>query len=123
MRPLTKKRILIIDDEVDLVVILKLRLEPTYHVIEAHDGAEGLEKAVSVAPDLILLDIKMPKLDGFEVLKHLKSNNKTRSIPVIMLTSEARNSSILKAQDEQVTDYAIKPFELDTLLPFIARYI
>lgn len=120
---LAKKRILIVDDEVGIVELLKEKLEPTYQVIKAYDGLEGLEKAMDQPPDLIILDIKMPKLDGFEVLKRLKADTKTRCIPVIMLTGEANTNSILKAQDSRAADYLIKPVVLEAVLPLVRRHI
>lgn len=118
-----KKRILIIDDEPNVAELMKEWLEPSYAVDKALDGVEGLEKALEVSPDLIFLDVRMPKLDGFEVLRRLKADQRTSSIPVVMLSAEAHSTSLLDAQRGRAVDYAIKPIDMSSLVPFVRRYI
>lgn len=85
-----KKVILVIDDEQDVHVLIENLLDQNqYDVIKAIDGAEGFEVAQAMQPDLIILDVQMPKLDGFEVYKKLLNESNTRDIPVIMLTGIA----------------------------------
>lgn len=119
-----KKKILIVDDEKNLTEILALRLETNgYEVIIAYNGRDGLEKTEKENPDLILLDIMMPDMDGIDVLRRLKNNPKAGHIPVIMLTCKGESSSLLKAENLGATDYFIKPFESEELLRAIKKYI
>ncbi len=119
-----KKRILVVDDEVELVKAIRVRLEHVgYEVSVAYDGPEGLEKSKLEKPDLILLDVMMPGLDGFEVLSRLRANPETQHVPVIMLTAKGDTESMFKAHDLGSTDYFIKPFDTKELLDFIERYV
>ena len=121
---MANKKILVVDDEPHLVQMVKRRLEANrYDVVTAKDGEEGLKKASSEKPDLIVLDVTMPTIDGFEMLKRLKSDDQTRSIPVIMLTASGRTNDIFEGQKLKATDYLIKPFEPDDLLKAIKRCI
>lgn len=118
-----KRKILIVDDEPELVEMLRMRLEANgYEVVSAYDGEEGLAQAEKEKPDLILLDIMMPKMDGLVVLARLKNNLETNFIPVIMLTAKGDTSAILEAQRSFATDYVIKPFEPKQLLSLIEKY-
>jgi DNA-binding response OmpR family regulator len=118
------KKILIIDDETELVEMLRLRLESNgYKVISAFNGEEGLERVDKEKPDLILLDIMMPGIDGFGALARLKNNDATSSIPVIMLTARSETSSILEAQRSFADDYIVKPFDPQELLSLIKKHI
>ena len=118
------KKVLLIDDERDLVDLVKMRLEANqYDVLTAFDGVEGVAMAQTNQPNLILLDVMMPKMDGMEALRQLKHNEKTRPIPVIMLTAKSDTPSIFRAQELGAKDYFTKPFEADELLAFIKRYL
>lgn len=118
------KKILVVDDEPELVAMVKMRLEANqYQVVTATDGAEGLAKALEELPDLILLDIAMPKMDGLQVLRQLKHDRRTRRIPVIMLTASGGSSAIMDSQELQAADYFIKPFDSQELLALIQRYL
>lgn len=118
-----KAKILIIDDEKDLVSLIRARLEESdYNVIFAFSGLEGLDKAGQEPPDLILLDIMMPGMDGYEVLNRLKNDEKTSRIPVIMLTGKGELKSIFEAQQLRAIDYIIKPIDIKLLLKLIKRY-
>lgn len=112
-----KKKILIIDDEQDLCFFVKATLEllGNFKVIIARDGKRGIWAAILHKPDLILLDIMMPGIDGFEVLRRLKEGTKTVSIPVIMLTARNDEESKLKAAGLYDEDYIVKPFETEVL--------
>jgi DNA-binding response OmpR family regulator len=117
-----KKKILIVDDESDYVEMLKMRLEANgFDVICAYDGIEGLKMASAGKPNVILLDIMMPGIDGREVLTRLKRAQDTAGIPVVMLTAKGESSSILGAQDSGAADYLIKPCEASELLDTINR--
>ncbi len=118
------KKILVVDDEAHRVELLRERLGRNgYEVISAAGGLEGLEKANKENPDLILLDIMMFGMDGFEVLRKLRSEPETKDIPVIMLTAKADTDSIFRAEDLKSADYIIKPFDFKELLDLIEKYI
>ncbi|MFA5149006.1 MAG: response regulator [Candidatus Omnitrophota bacterium] len=122
--PAPGKKILIIDDEMDLAKIAKERLEAAgYAVAWASNGYEGLKMAAKEGPDLILLDILMPKKDGFETLSALKSDILTWGIPVIMLSVKAESDTLLKAQELGAADYFIKTGDWKDLIKYIERYI
>ena len=108
-----EKKILLIDDEEDFCYFFKENLEAisNYEVIVATKGKNGIRAALEEKPDLILLDIMMPGIDGFEVLKRLKSNEKTLNIPVIMLTAKNEDESKIKAAGLYCDDYIVKPVE------------
>ncbi len=107
------KKILIIDDEEDFCFFAKKNLEAisNYEIIIANKGKKGIQIARKEKPDLILLDIMMPGIDGFEVLKRLKANEETQSIPVIMLTAKDEDESKIKASGLYCEDYLVKPVE------------
>lgn len=118
------KTILVIDDEKDLVDLLETRLEVSgYSVLTAYTGKEGLEKANETKPNLIVLDVIMPAMDGFETLRMLKASAETHHIPVIMLTSRGETEALLKADKLGSADYIIKPFEPEELLKMLKRYV
>ena len=120
----TKKKVLIVDDEPDLVEAVRASLvESGYAVVTAANGTEGLKKAGEHKPHLILLDILMPKMDGYELLEKIKKTAELWNIPVVMVTARAETGSILKSQDLMASDYLIKPFNADELLNLVKRYI
>lgn len=113
-----KKKILLIDDEVDFGRIVKMNLElldDSYDVSLARNGKEGVKKAISLRPHLIILDILMPHMNGFEVIKRLKENDKTSIIPVVMLTAKADEESKIMAAHLFNEDYVTKPIEAPEL--------
>lgn len=120
-----KKRILIIDDEVEFCYFTKkfLEHEKELEVIIENKAESSIDVAVEKKPDLILLDIIMPGLDGFAVLARLKNNPQTRTIPVIMLTAKSDIGSIAQAQSSLATDYIIKPFLPQALLDLIKKHL
>jgi len=104
-----EKKILIVEDEVSLLNVLseKLKLEG-FEVLEAKNGEEGLDLALKRKPDLILLDIIMPKMDGVTMLGNLRENNWGKHVPVIILTNLSSGSDILKAVEKKAFSYLIK---------------
>jgi len=111
------KKILIADDRFEVVELVKVTLEGEgYQTIDAFDGREALEKIGKEKPDLILLDIIMPKMDGFEVLRNLKDDSNTKDIPVIMLTAKGQKVDKEKGGKLGAQDYIIKPFSPSHLL-------
>ena len=112
----TRTKILIVDDEPDTVLPLKRALEiENFNVIEAQDGVEALERVSAETPDLILLDLMLPKLNGFEVCQRLKQDEATSSIPIIMLTAKSETSDKIEGIEIGADDYVTKPFNLDEL--------
>jgi diguanylate cyclase (GGDEF)-like protein len=110
-------RILVIDDDLDSLKLISLLLQRQgYEVVAAPGGDEGLQKARADMPDLILLDIMMPNMDGYEVCKRLKSNYETNHIPIIMVTAKADLENKLQGFEEGANDYIAKPFAITELL-------
>lgn len=118
------KRLLVIDDEVDIGETVKIRLEVNgYSVNLAYDGLDGIDKAVKTRPDLILLDILMPQVDGFEVCRRLRKIPETQNIPIIMLTAIKSPESLQKAKEAGAQDYLAKPFESGELVEIVRFYL
>ena len=109
------KRVLVVDDESNIVDILKFNLEREgYEVICAYDGGEALEKARNEAPDLILLDVMLPVMDGFSVLGEIRKNDKLT--PVIMLTAREEERDKVLGLEIGADDYIVKPFSVRELM-------
>jgi len=116
------KKILAVDDERHIVRLVQVNLEREgYQVVTAYDGKEALEKVESENPDLHVLDVMMPYMDGFEVLQNLKRNQNTRDIPVIMLTAKAQDADVFKGWQSGVDCYLTKPFNPKELITFVKR--
>ncbi|MBI2298155.1 MAG: response regulator [Armatimonadetes bacterium] len=116
------KQILVVDDEVALARLVQINLQREGHEARiAHDGAEALDAIAAGKPDLVILDVVMPKLDGFEVLQRLKADPETADIPVIMLTGRSDDESILKGWTGGVLFYMTKPFDPLDLLAMVSR--
>lgn len=112
----TRPKILIVDDEIDTLLPLKRSLEvEDYMVVGASNGHEALLKARTDIPDLILLDLMMPEMDGYEVCAQLKKNALTKNIPVIILTAKDAVRDKVKGLDIGADDYVTKPFNLNEL--------
>jgi DNA-binding response OmpR family regulator len=108
---MSKGRILVVDDEIYIVHILDFSLGMEgYEVLTALDGEQALERLKSDKPDLVVLDIMMPKLDGYEVCRAIKSDPDTRHIPVILLSAKGRNVDQKMGFDVGADDYITKPF-------------
>ncbi len=112
-----KKTILAIDDESDLLLIIKTALfSEGYDVITASNGPDGLALASDRKPDLILLDMMMPEMNGFEVLENLRADPDNATVPVIMLTGVSERGKIREALDAGINYYIVKPFEFHDLV-------
>ncbi len=106
------KKILIVDDEPAIRQMLNdLLKNEGFSVLEAADGKKGLDEAKKHVPDLVVLDVNMPKMDGFKVLENLKKDKKTRDIPVIMLTSKSSQEDITQGIQLYADKYIPKPFD------------
>ena len=116
------KKILVVDDERHIVRLVEVNLARAgYDVATAYDGVEALEKVKSEKPDMIVLDVMMPRMDGFEVLKRLQADPETQDIPVIMLTAKAQDADIFRGWSSGVSSYLTKPFNPRELLTFDER--
>lgn len=116
------RKILACDDEKHIVRLVQVNLERAgYQVVTANDGKEALQKIASENPDLVVLDVMMPYMDGFEVLQNLRRNPSTRDIPVIMLTAKAQDADVFKGWQSGVDCYLTKPFNPMELLSFVKR--
>lgn len=112
-----RPRILVVDDKKDLVKVVKVNLEHEgYRVETAYDGEEALSKVARVKPDLIILDIMLPKIDGWEVLSQIRGEAKTSVIPVIILTAKTEEASKLLGYNLGTDDYVTKPFSIQELM-------
>jgi len=116
-----KKKILVVDDDIQGVMVQMVLKSRNYDVITASNGIEGLEEAKKEKPDLILLDVNMPAMNGHEALSKLKSMDETNTIPVIMLTAQGQNEDVEKAHKLGADDYIVKPFNPTTLLEKIGQ--
>lgn len=114
---MSEKTILIIDDEPDMVYAVEMQLKANnYKVITAFDGEKGLEKARSKKPDLIILDLMLPKLDGYKICRLLKFDEKYRKIPIIMYTARGQEEDKNLGYEVGTDVYLVKPFEPKVLL-------
>src|SRR5713101_7718521 len=114
---MTRPRILIIEDERSLTEVLAYNLEREgYEGIVAHDGQEGLRKAQTLLPDLIILDLMLPVLNGLEVCRQLRSTESTRAIPILMLTAKAEETDQVVGFSMGADDYVTKPFSVKVLM-------
>lgn len=117
-----KKKILIIDDEADLVVSVQLALQAQgYEISTAYDGQEGLDRLKEERPDLIILDVSMPNMDGYTFLQERKAIPSAKNIPVIMYTGRDQMKELFEA--EGVMDYIAKPFETEDLIKKVIKHL
>ncbi len=118
------KKILIIEDEENLVELLRFRLEANgYEVEAAYNGEEGLGKIKKIKPDIVVLDVMMPKMHGYEVCMRAKKNEATRNIPIIVLTAHTQTGDIDEAKKCGADYFISKPFEPTQLLEEIKRLL
>ena len=114
-------RILTVDDEAGVRNLIKDVLEPQFTVHVAVDGPDALEQVKRVNPHLILLDLKMPGMDGLAVLAKLKSNPETSTIPVVIVSAKGDTDSLIEGQHAGAVDHLIKPFGVDQLRVVVQR--
>ncbi len=119
-----RKLILVADDEPDIVNIVELILHTSgYDVLKAGGGFEALELAEQYRPDLILLDIMMPEMDGWEVLRLLQVDSRTAAIPVAMISAKEGTRAKITSMQEGAVDYLTKPFDTRELLTKVAAIL
>jgi DNA-binding response OmpR family regulator len=103
--------VLVADDDPDILNLVVLRLERDgYEVVGAADGERALEQALERVPDLAVLDVSMPKLDGYEVAQRLRAHEGTKEVPIIFLTARAQKSDVARGLEAGASDYVTKPF-------------
>ncbi|MCX7011668.1 MAG: response regulator [Candidatus Sumerlaeota bacterium] len=116
------KRVLIADDEEDVKDVMQMFLEGEgYEVETAYDGLDALDRVRTFQPDVILLDIMMPVVDGIQVCRKLKSDEKTKHIPVIMVSAAAKREKEGEAYDAGAAAYVLKPFQPEELVRVVER--
>ncbi|MCP4119371.1 MAG: response regulator [Desulfobacteraceae bacterium] len=121
-----KKTILVVDDMPQIRKILRFSLKTEgYNVILANSGKNALEEAFDEnnSIDLILLDIMMPKMDGYEVIQHLREAEMTKEIPIIFLTAKAQQKDVIKGLEIGGNDYVVKPYKFDDLNKKIQKWL
>lgn len=119
-----QKKILIVDDEVDLVETLLFPLEMEgFNVLVSYNGEDALKQARKESPDLILLDLMLPKLDGYKVCRLLKFDERYKHIPILMLTAKTQEKDKLLGKETGADEYITKPFDIDELMKKVKAYL
>jgi CheY-like chemotaxis protein len=119
-----EKRILIADDDPVILRLIQVNLElEGYEVLTANNGQEAVDIATAELPDLVILDIMMPRLDGYQACQKLKEGATTTNLPVIFLSAKAQQGDIEKGKSFGVVDYLTKPFDPSELLEVVERHI
>jgi DNA-binding response OmpR family regulator len=118
------KKVLVVDDHPHIRRLIQVNLaQIPLQVLTAGDGEEGLAAAIRERPDLIILDVMMPKKDGFQVLRELKASEALRDVPVVMLTIKARNADVAEGMREGAEYYLPKPFHPVELAELVRRIL
>lgn len=118
------KKILIVDDEQDIVESLKFVLETAnFTCYCAYNGEDGLRLAKEIVPDLIILDVMMPKINGYKISRLLKYDAKYKNIPILMVTARTQDEDKLIGEETGADEYITKPFELDEVVKTVEKYL
>lgn len=118
------KKILIVDDEQDIVESLKFVLEMEDYVCYcAYNGEDGLNLAKEIVPDLMILDVMMPKINGYKISRLLKYDNKYKDIPILMVTARSQEEDKLIGEETGVDEYITKPFDLSEVVSKVKQYL
>lgn len=118
------KTVLVVDDQPHIVRLIQVNLEKEgFRVATASDGVEGMEKVRAVKPDLVILDVIMPRKDGFEVLREIKADDGLAETPVVMLTVKTHNADIVEGLKEGAEMYLPKPFHPKELVALVKRVL
>jgi len=119
-----KIRVLIVDDEADIVESIKFTLElEGIECIVAHDGEDALAKIKNEMPDLVLLDVMLPRINGYKISRLLKFDEAFKRIPIIMLTARAQEKDRQVGNETGADEYLTKPFEMGELVALVKRYL
>ncbi|HXK28084.1 MAG TPA: response regulator [Candidatus Binatia bacterium] len=109
---MAQRKILLVDDSETILMMEQMILQKeSYEIVMARDGKEGIKKAVEMKPDLILMDVVMPKMNGFEAVKWLRQREETKSVPIVMVTTEAEMESMEAGYVCGCSDYVVKPID------------
>lgn len=121
---MTRKKILLVDDAETVLLVERMALgkEP-YELVTAKDGAEAVAKATVMRPDLILMDVVMPKMNGFEACRRLRESEATKDIPIVLVTTRAEAESMQAGFESGCTDYLTKPINGAELLAKVKQYL
>jgi DNA-binding response OmpR family regulator len=118
------KKILVVDDEVDLVETVRFPLEMEgFDVLVSYNGEDALNQARKESPDLIILDLMLPKLDGYKVCRLLKFDERYKHIPILMLTAKTQEKDKTLGMETGANEYITKPFEMDYLMEKVKAYL
>ena len=118
------KKILIVDDEADIIEILQFVLESNgYECITAFDGEEGLKLAREANPDLIILDVMMPKINGYKICRLLKYDEKYKDIPIFMVTARSQEEDKIIGEETGADEYITKPFQIENVIEKVKSYL
>lgn len=118
------KKILIVDDEQDIVESLKFVLESyDYTCYCAYNGEDGLKLARDIIPDLIILDVMMPRINGYKISRLLKFDKKYKDIPILMVTARSQEEDKLIGEETGADEYITKPFDLDEVVKTVNKYL
>jgi len=109
------RKVLVIEDEPKVRDFIRGALEPEFEILEAGNGKEGIDQVSVNKPDVILLDLRLPRVDGLAVLARLKSDKTTGAIPVIIISAKGHTDSLMEGQRAGAVDYLIKPFTIEQL--------
>ena len=109
--------VLVVDDEISLQTLIFDALDPDYRIITAHNGREGVDKAAKIKPDIILMDVMMPDMGGYDAIRLLQNNTETRNIPVVVMTAQNFDDSTMQLikQESNVAVFLSKPFRTKQL--------
>ncbi len=119
-----EKRILVADDDPVILRLIQVNLElEGYQVLTANNGEEAIAAATRETPDLVILDIMMPRLDGYQTCERLKAEDATKDIPVVFLSAKAQQADIEKGKSYGVQEYLTKPFDPTELLEVVERLL
>jgi DNA-binding response OmpR family regulator len=121
---MSPKKILVVDDEVDLVETVRFPLEMEgFDVLVSYNGEDALSQARKEKPDLIILDLMLPKLDGYKVCRLLKFDERYKHIPILMLTAKTQEKDKILGKETGADEYITKPFEMDYLMEKVKAYL
>jgi CheY-like chemotaxis protein len=123
VKTMARKKILLVDDAETILVLERMILGREYDLITARDGRQAVEKTATEQPDLVLLDIVMPAMDGIEACKAIRGNDATRSIPIIIVTTRGETQNVEAAYNAGCDDYVTKPINSQELLGKVRKLL
>jgi CheY-like chemotaxis protein len=119
-----KKKILLVDDSSTVLLLHKMMLaDRDYELLTASNGQDAVDKALAERPDLIFMDVVMPRMNGFDACRALRAQERTRDIPIIMVTTRSEPYNVKEGYESGCTDYITKPFDGDVVLAKLQSYL